>query len=129
MPYLAYSTHCRHWDNRLVPDNQELKDAHDLYEELQDKYEGKDKQQHGSPTLDEWYYQFAQGDDEARDDQNSRNESQVVSKYLKENPETNDTPSVTEPNQWTVVRVNQLWIWTISKGRLHHFPIPSQTNS
>ncbi|KAJ9415867.1 hypothetical protein QL093DRAFT_2428078 [Fusarium oxysporum] len=59
MPYLAYSTHCRHWDNRLVPDNQELKDAHDLYEELQDKYEGKDKQQHGSPTLDEWYYQFA----------------------------------------------------------------------
>ncbi|EWY84207.1 hypothetical protein FOYG_13970 [Fusarium oxysporum NRRL 32931] len=115
MPYLAYSTHCRHWDNRLVPDNQELKDAHDLYEELQDKYEGKDKQQHGSPTLDEWYYQFAQGDNEARDDQNSRNESQVVSKYLKENPETNDTPCVTEPNQWTVVRVNQLWIWTISK--------------
>ncbi|KAF5570167.1 ankyrin [Fusarium phyllophilum] len=112
MPYLSYSTHCRHWDGRLVPGNRALKEAHEQYDELQDKYKGKDKQQHGLPTLDEWYYQFAQEDDEAVNDQNSRNESQVVSKYLKENEGRSESE---DPNQWTVVRVNQLWIWTISQ--------------
>ncbi|KAH7240006.1 uncharacterized protein BKA55DRAFT_693553 [Fusarium redolens] len=120
MPYLSYSTHCRHWDNRLVPENRELKESHDHYEELQENYKGKDKQHHDSPTLDEWYYQFAQEDGEAKVDQNSRNESQVVSKYLKENPQTRGTSRTREPNQWTVVRVNQLWIWTISKATRVH---------
>ncbi|KAF5720983.1 ankyrin [Fusarium mundagurra] len=112
MPYLSYSTHCCHWDGRLVPESRHLKEAHEHDDELQDKYQGKDKQQHGSPTLDEWYYQFAQEDDEAVKDQNSRNESQVVSKYLKENEGRSESK---HPNQWTVVRVNQLWIWTISQ--------------
>ncbi|CZR43998.1 uncharacterized protein FPRO_13806 [Fusarium proliferatum ET1] len=84
------------------------------YEDLLDTYKGKDKQQHGSPTLDEWYYQFAQEDNEAINDQSSRNESQVVSKYLRENETEDDKGVDTEPNQWAGVRVNQVWIWTIS---------------
>ncbi|KAF9768912.1 hypothetical protein IL306_013735, partial [Fusarium sp. DS 682] len=115
MPYFAYSTHCRNWDDRLDTKDFELKETHDRYEYLMEKYKGKDKQQHGSPTLDEWYYQFSQEDPEAISDQISRNESQVVSKYLKENEKKKTTGSPSEPNQWTVVRVNQLWIWTVSK--------------
>ncbi|KAF5641479.1 ankyrin unc44 [Fusarium tjaetaba] len=116
MPYLSYSTHCRHWNNG----NRELKEAHDHYEELQEKYKDKDKPQHGSPTLDEWYYQFAQSDPDATEDQESRNENQVVSKYLKQVKEADDTTDSRDTidldeNQWTVVRVNQLWIWTIAK--------------
>ncbi|KAG5811660.1 hypothetical protein H9Q74_004545 [Fusarium xylarioides] len=114
MPYLSYSTHCRHWDSRLVSDDSDLKQRHDHYEDLLDTYKGQDKQQHGSPTLDEWYYQFAQEDTEAINDQNSRNKSQVVSKYLRENERGEDICADREPNKWTVVRVNQVWIWTIS---------------
>ncbi|KAF4499446.1 het-6-heterokaryon incompatibility [Fusarium agapanthi] len=114
MPYLSYSTHCKNWDWGLAPDDWDLKQRHDHYEELLDTYKGKDKQQHGSPTLDEWYYQFAQEDSEAINDQSCRNESQVVSKYLRENEREGDMGIYREPNQWTVVRVNQVWIWTVS---------------
>ncbi|KAF5529067.1 ankyrin [Fusarium mexicanum] len=114
MPYLSYSTHCRHWDSRLLSHDWDLKQRHDHYEELLDTYKGKDEQQHGSPTLDEWYYQFAQEDNEAINDQSCRNESQIVSKYLRENERAGDMGIEREPNQWTVVRVNQVWIWAIS---------------
>ncbi|KAF5565383.1 het-6-heterokaryon incompatibility [Fusarium napiforme] len=114
MPYLSYSTHCRNWDSRLVSDDWDLKQRHDHYKDLLDTYKGQDKQQHGSPTIDECYYQFAQEDTEAINDQSCRNESQVVSKYLRENEKGDDMGVDREPNQWTVVRVNQLWIWTIS---------------
>ncbi|KAF5697891.1 ankyrin protein [Fusarium globosum] len=108
MPYLAYSSHCGALKGIKDP---KLKKAHEDYEGLLESYKGKDDQQHGSPTLDEWYYQFAQDDKEATDDQKQRNKSQVVSKYLKENE---DGSSASKLNQWTVVRVNQLWIWTIA---------------
>lgn len=114
MPYLAYSSHCE--DLNGTKDTK-LKEAHKDYEGLLESYKGTDEQQHGSPTLDEWYYQFAQDDKEAIDDQKQRNKSQVVSKYLKE---TEDEGSTLKPGQWTVVRVNQLWIWTISNGKLQH---------
>ncbi|KAK2675010.1 Ankyrin repeat [Fusarium oxysporum f. sp. vasinfectum] len=112
MPYLEYSTHCRDWNDTKSGD---FKQAHEHYEELLQKYKGKGKQQHGSPTLDEWYYQFSQEDSDAKDNQNTRNESQVVSKYLQERPEIKEASGTRDRNQWTVVRVNQLWIWTISK--------------
>ncbi|TVY68341.1 Ankyrin-3 [Fusarium oxysporum f. sp. cubense] len=112
MPYLEYSTHCRDWNDTKSGD---FKQAHEHYEELLQKYKGKGKQQHGSPTLDEWYYQFSQEDSDAKDNQNTRNESQVVSKYLQESPEIKEASGTRDRNQWTVVRVNQLWIWTISK--------------
>ncbi|KAF5962343.1 Het6 heterokaryon incompatibility protein [Fusarium bulbicola] len=114
MPYLSYSTYCRDWDSRLLSHEWDLKQRHDQYEELLDTYKGKDKQQHGSPTLDEWYYQFAQEGSEAINDQSCRNENQVVSKYLRDNEREEDMGIDREPNQWTVVRVNQVWIWTIS---------------
>ncbi|EWG55803.1 hypothetical protein FVEG_13751 [Fusarium verticillioides 7600] len=47
-------------------------------------------------------------------DQSCRNESQVVSKYLREDERGDDMGVDREPNQWTFVRVNQLWIWNIS---------------
>ncbi|KAF5250374.1 hypothetical protein FANTH_4474 [Fusarium anthophilum] len=114
MPYLSYSTRCRHWDSRLLSHDWDLKQRYDHYEDLLDTYKGKDKQQHGSPTLDEWYYQFAQEDNEAINDQSCRNKSQIVSKYLRENERAGDMGIEREPNQWTVVRVNQVWIWAIS---------------
>ncbi|KAF5692443.1 hypothetical protein FDENT_2965 [Fusarium denticulatum] len=108
MPYLAYSSHCGVVGG--IKDTK-LKKAHEAYEELLESYNGKNEQQHGSPTLDEWYYQFAQDDKEAIDDQRERNKNQVVSKYLKENE---DGSRASKLHQWTVVRVNQLWIWTVA---------------
>ncbi|KAF5664852.1 ankyrin [Fusarium circinatum] len=104
MPYLSYSTHCRHWDSRLLSHDWDLKQRHDHYEELLNTYKGKDEQQHGSPTLDEWYYQFAQEDNEAINDQSCRNESQIVSKYFRENERAGDMGIEREPSQWTVVK-------------------------
>ncbi|KAG4261539.1 hypothetical protein FPRO03_11556 [Fusarium proliferatum] len=111
MPYLAYSTYCRDWEQGQSVESQELRNAHAYYESLMQSYEGQ--QQHGSPTIDEWYYQFAPDDEKAMEDQKKRNESQVVSKYLGEDKDANGN---VERNQWTVIRVNQLWIWTISKN-------------
>ncbi|KAF5581079.1 ankyrin unc44 [Fusarium pseudoanthophilum] len=108
MPYLAYSSHCGELSETQ---DTKLKEAHQANQSLLDSYNGKDEQQHGSPTLDEWYYQFAQDDPEATNDQKQRNKSQVVSKYLKENE---DERSASKGNRCTVVRVNQLWIWTIA---------------
>ncbi|KAI1066726.1 hypothetical protein LB506_012110 [Fusarium annulatum] len=110
MPYLDYSAHCRHWDT----ESPDLQQAYQHYEELLKSYQGNDKPQHGSPTLDEWYYQFSQKDSGAKDNQKVRNESQVVSKYLQESPKVKDSSGTKDRNQWTVVRVNQPWIWTIS---------------
>ncbi|KAF5985664.1 1-alkyl-2-acetylglycerophosphocholine esterase [Fusarium coicis] len=114
MPYLEYSTHCRDWNGRLESESGDPKQAHENYDDLLQKYKGEGKHQHGSPTLDEWYYQFSQEDSDAKDNQKARNESQVVSKYLRETGKINDTSGTRDRNQWTVVRVNQLWIWTIS---------------
>ncbi|KAL5591313.1 hypothetical protein FOVSG1_010202 [Fusarium oxysporum f. sp. vasinfectum] len=111
MPYFTYSTHCDNWDDTQGTESRGLRKAHNHHEQLMRKYNGKDQQQHGSPTLDEWYYQFAQDNNDAKEDQKKRNKSQVVSKYLKENEDEGDA---LKRNQWTVVRVNQLWIWTIS---------------
>ncbi|RBA22490.1 hypothetical protein FPRO05_00837 [Fusarium proliferatum] len=106
MPYLTYSTHCKSLNE--VKDKK-LQESFYHYEELMEKYDNK--QQHGSPTLDEWYYQFAQENDDAKKDQSQRNKSQVVSKYLGESERERIT---TGRNEWTVVCVNQLWIWTVS---------------
>ncbi|KAG5792174.1 hypothetical protein H9Q69_008763 [Fusarium xylarioides] len=86
MPYFTFSTHFESLGPHLDTDSRKLQEAHDHYDDLMKSYNGKDKQQHGSPTLDEWYYQFAQDNDDAKDDQKKRNKSQV------------------------------LWIWTISNN-------------
>lgn len=64
---------------------------------------------HFSPTLDEYYYQFAT-DQESEKDRCSRNESQVVTKSLLERREKGS-------DSWRLLRVNQLWIWTLEDSK------------
>ncbi|KAF3024990.1 hypothetical protein E8E14_013975 [Neopestalotiopsis sp. 37M] len=72
------------------------------YEALLEEY--KDKIVHGSSTLDESYYHFGE-DESSLKDRKRRNESQVVTySWLKDEK---------LGSYWPLIRVNQLWIWTI----------------
>lgn len=88
-----------------------------LYKNLLDVY--KDDAIHQSATLDESYYHFW-SDKASKADQEERNKSQVVTKYLMggtgEEVEDGDPYRV-----YTVVRVKQLWVWTILDGKSHQF--------
>ncbi|KAI1389580.1 uncharacterized protein F4822DRAFT_205399 [Hypoxylon trugodes] len=64
---------------------------------------------HSSATLDEAYYHFKSGD-KIQTDQSVRNRGQVVTKQLGYHPKKNQA----EP--WPLLRVNQIWIWTIADG-------------
>lgn len=66
---------------------------------------------HYSPTLDEHYYHFAVGDVASQEDRDLRNENQVVTKYLYRK-------GLDKQASWKVLRVNQLWAWTIRDGEL-----------
>lgn len=77
---------------------------------------------HGCPTLDEAYYHFAE-DKVSKDDQEYRNRNQVVTKQL-----NNENPRNQAPNQrllesevkvesLPILRVNQIWIWTIANSK------------
>ncbi|KAK1522972.1 hypothetical protein CPAR01_14515 [Colletotrichum paranaense] len=61
---------------------------------------------HFSPTLDEHYYHFDEKDTRSQEDRNSRNEHQIITKYLYPDRLDSDT-------SWEVLRVGQLWAWTI----------------
>ncbi|KAK1851264.1 hypothetical protein CCHR01_06104 [Colletotrichum chrysophilum] len=61
---------------------------------------------HFSPTLDEHYYHFAMGDAASQEDRDLRNENQVITKYLYRK-------GLDKQVSWKVLRVNQLWAWTI----------------
>ncbi|KAF3812131.1 hypothetical protein GCG54_00009815 [Colletotrichum gloeosporioides] len=61
---------------------------------------------HYSPTLDKHYYHFAVGDVASQEDRDLRNENQVVTKYLYRK-------GLDKQVSWKVLRVNQLWAWTI----------------
>jgi hypothetical protein len=127
MPYLTYSTHCQEWDK--LDENNAFRKAAKDYQDLTNTYSGQGTHQHGSPTLDEWYYNFAKDNKEATRDRNDRNNNQVVSKYRKEGPKKakqgGNKSKNSEPYQCTVVRVNQLWIWTISESQSLLYPIYS----
>ncbi|KAF4956366.1 hypothetical protein FGADI_3943 [Fusarium gaditjirri] len=121
MPYFCFSTHCPQDTNKA----KLLED----YSKLLKGYGGSVL--HGSPTIDEWYYHFA-NDHESQKDKADRNKAQVVTKFLTEMAEianssseatvsavasTNGHPNGsedTESKQITILRVNQIWIWTIS---------------
>ncbi|KAF5012599.1 hypothetical protein FDECE_1366 [Fusarium decemcellulare] len=92
MPYFCFSTNCQTENN--------LDEKQKNYRSLLAAYKGSVI--HESPTLDEWYYHFAT-DKKSADDQNHRNETQIVTKFL-----GRDTPG-----RWTLLRVNQVWVWTI----------------
>ncbi|KAF4447042.1 Serine threonine- phosphatase 6 regulatory ankyrin repeat subunit C [Fusarium albosuccineum] len=114
MPYLAFSEYIRESPKKGIVESQKkvsderIKKLHELikakkaYNDLLNAYYGKTI--HGSPTLDEWYYHFARGQ-KLLEEQQFRNETQVVTKRL-----YNDVAS---RDFWTLLRVNQLWIWTI----------------
>ncbi|KAI2611831.1 hypothetical protein GGR54DRAFT_340844 [Hypoxylon sp. NC1633] len=72
---------------------------------------------HGSATLDESYYHFSQGD-KAQKDRLRRNGSQVVTKQLESSCEDTEQDQQCEGEQvacWPLLRVNQVWIWTIDE--------------
>ncbi|EQB56523.1 hypothetical protein CGLO_03466 [Colletotrichum gloeosporioides Cg-14] len=125
-----------------------LEKAREKYQKLLDEYNGINKIIHGSSTLDESYYHFAEDSDSAKD-RNRRNETQVATDSWREErdrkrrhqaePEQKKTVKgqaeqkavLEEPEQaeerkdkeqmerklgsyWLLIRVNQLWIWTIN---------------
>ncbi|KAK1847433.1 hypothetical protein CCHR01_09959 [Colletotrichum chrysophilum] len=74
----------------------------DTYQVLLDEYKGKII--HGSSTLDESYYHF--GDDPGSiEDRMRRNKTQVVTEIWRKKR---------LGSYWLLIRVNQLWIWTIN---------------
>lgn len=122
MPYFCFSTYYKHGPS---PGQKQHKSA-----EMKKEYERLDDSKssviHESPTLDEWYYQFAT-DKSSKDDRDRRNESQVVTRAMKGRESTKAVVERTkegkkgakkdgkkEPGEWTLIRVNQLWAWTIA---------------
>ncbi|KAF5974783.1 ankyrin unc44 [Fusarium coicis] len=105
MPFFCFSTHC-----------PQMRGKEKLWDDYLDLLEGYGNSViHGSPTLDEWYYHFS-NDRESLEDRDLRNQGQVVSKSLSEvaNEPVERTSRDTKPKRITILRVNQIWIWTIS---------------
>ncbi|KAI1087797.1 ankyrin repeat-containing domain protein [Rostrohypoxylon terebratum] len=107
MPYLTFSKKLRANPGQDDKIHQDLKKAKDQHRDLLNAYENKVI--HGSPTLDESYYHFAD-DSLSQNDRRYRNKTQVVTKILESDGK--------EPPFWTVLRVNQLWVWVIRKDLL-----------
>ncbi|KAK1716731.1 uncharacterized protein BDZ83DRAFT_734000 [Colletotrichum acutatum] len=110
MPYLCLSVN-------LDEDHDNFKKAKKDYESLLAAYP-TESIVHRSPTLDEWYYHFAE---DQREDRNHRNASQVTTRYLEQSKflgqngqkkRSSETSSLSD--DLALVRVNQVWIWTIS---------------
>ncbi|KAI0380798.1 hypothetical protein F5Y04DRAFT_289242 [Hypomontagnella monticulosa] len=95
MPFLSFATQTDDPDGasgKLGQNSRELMEA----------YEGLVV--HSSATLDEAYYHFEPEDEQAQQDRKRRNSSQVVTKQLRNND---------QGRSWPLLRVNQMWIWTI----------------
>jgi hypothetical protein len=138
IPYFCFST-CHSEARDKKKDPERLKD----YQELLDGY--KDSIIHQSLTLDEWYYHFAM-DNKSAEDRSLRNREQVVTKFLKEQEPTKEQEKTREiqsripvagntdvaghvgerreatesssGDHWTLLRVNQIWIWTFADSVL-----------
>ncbi|KAM0221246.1 hypothetical protein ACHAQD_005600 [Fusarium lateritium] len=123
LPYFCFST-CHNEARDKLKDPTKLK----AYQELLVAYNGLVI--HESPTLDEWYYHFAKDDQKSVNDRNTRNQEQVVTKFLKEREkakkyesnaevagQASKRPKPAEPrsdDHWIVLRVNQIWIWNFA---------------
>lgn len=112
MPYLLFSTQCRQGNGN---NDHTAKPACVNYRDSQEKCDSllgahPNSAVHTSPTLDEWYYGFAQGDEFSKD-KNYRNENQVATREL--------VGDVTNLTHWPLLRVNQLWIWTLDNSKCH----------
>ncbi|KAF5652742.1 ankyrin repeat [Fusarium sp. NRRL 25303] len=98
IPYLSFS---RYTVGSIPDEKKEEREI--VYEKLLQVH--KDDAVHQSATLDESYYHFGP-DKESRDDQDDRNKTQVVTRYLKDEMGESD-------QAFTLIKVKQLWVWTI----------------
>lgn len=133
MPFLSISTHCPQ-----DLDKESIGDATNHLERFRNPrsklatLKGKRNHPiiHESATLDESYYHFAE-DDESQKDRQTRNSEQVVAKWSRKqnsNEDDSDTAisrtgtgqikmkqkSDIQPDFWPILRVNQIWIWTLA---------------
>uniref|UniRef100_A0A8H7NC66 Ankyrin repeat protein n=1 Tax=Bionectria ochroleuca TaxID=29856 RepID=A0A8H7NC66_BIOOC len=113
IPYLSFARYCRgqcsdHSENSRGDDPREKRKRQKLHEEsrrCQELLEAyRNRVIHGPSTLDEWYYHF-EAEVSSSEDKQRRNETQVVTKSLRDN--------TSEGHHWRLVRVNQLWAWVI----------------
>ncbi|ETS82476.1 hypothetical protein PFICI_04352 [Pestalotiopsis fici W106-1] len=129
MPFLAFSTltgtmksedrkEDENWPVLSKIAERRIDEIGGKYRNLIDKYDGS-QTVHGCATLDEAYYHFSpeMGEPGVATDCISRNRSQVVTKHFlrrsNKSLPTNDAPD-TDKTYWPILRVNQIWIWTIA---------------
>lgn len=86
---------------------------------------------HGCPTLDESYYHFLPEDTNAQKDREYRNRTQIVTKGIAEalnqrnsresgttkSKGNKDDEKLAELPYWTILRINQLWIWVVGQSK------------
>ncbi|CAJ0546994.1 Ff.00g016210.m01.CDS01 [Fusarium sp. VM40] len=112
MPYLYFSTYHQSESHEQVepaalpsePERRVLAEIN-MRQKLFEAY--KNRVIHRPTTLDEFYYQFS-SDKDSIEDRNLRNRDQVVTKYLR----CGDSE---EQRHWPLLRVSQLWVWTIDE--------------
>ncbi|RSL74439.1 hypothetical protein CEP53_000312 [Fusarium sp. AF-6] len=112
IPYLYFSTYHQSESGEQMVDTTVRSDH-----ERRVQYEIRMRQElfkayensviHQPMTLDEFYYQFA-SDEESVRDRNSRNKDQVVTRYLLPG-------NIEQERFWPLLRVDQLWAWTIDE--------------
>ncbi|KAI8723086.1 hypothetical protein NCS52_00163600 [Fusarium sp. LHS14.1] len=117
MPYLYFSTYHQNESGEEMTKDQKAgaEDPSDLEKKVQAEIQlrqglfkaYKKSVIHQPTTLDEFYYQFA-SDENSVKDQNWRNKDQVVTKYLQ-------GPDIKKQRFWPLLRVSQLWVWTIDE--------------
>lgn len=94
MPYITFAT------------QREDGAASEEYVKLLKCYENKNIVMHGSRTLDEFYNHFDEKDES--EEKKRRNMDQVVTREL------NKGGDVEKCASWTILRVEQLWLWVIN---------------
>ncbi|CAG9975227.1 unnamed protein product [Clonostachys byssicola] len=113
IPYLSFAKYCRGKcsdDAEIIGDDKlheksKRQKLHDETRRCQDLLKAyQNRAIHAPSTLDEWYYHFS-AEPSSSDDKQRRNETQVVTKSLRDN--------TSEGDHWRLVRVNQLWAWVV----------------
>ncbi|KAJ4245480.1 hypothetical protein NW762_013989 [Fusarium torreyae] len=127
MPYFGFSTQRK--EHASLRDDQERSTA---YDELLQVY--KEQFINGPLTLDEWYYDSAEDggsledrishskqqvvteffDEQKRSEENAQNKTaKKASTVEREDKEVKDNDP-DDPDQWTLLRVNHIWIWVVA---------------
>lgn len=86
------------------------------YQKLLKCYENTNVVMHGTRTLDEFYYHFER-DHASEEERRRRNKDQIVTAEL------NAGGDVAECESWTILTVDQLWLWVINESELKHSPL------